>query len=161
MSQSIRTMNWREKVELSKLHLRLFSLQKPWIDIFAGTSPSSLQQHRVGQQTHRMWQQQYWGQHWHQHIPISRRRMRPPRTMRSTVSQSVGETERERGSLCTWAQKITKYLFTTGEIFGWRGSKQEEISATQATEHWHLRSTMSLTSLSGSPEVSPGASTVQ
>lgn len=64
---------------------------------FAWTSPFWLQQHRVGQQPHWTWQQQYWGQHWHQHIPISRRRRRPPRMMRSTVSQSVGKKEREKG----------------------------------------------------------------
>lgn len=60
---------------------------------FAWTSPFWLQQHRVGQQPHWTWQQQYWGQHWHQHIPTSRRRRRPPRMMRSTVSQSVGKKE--------------------------------------------------------------------
>lgn len=127
---------------------------------FAWTSPFWLQQHRVGQQPHWMWQQQYWGQHWHQHIPNSRRRRRPPRMIRSTVSQSVGKKEREKGL-------ILMYLAMWGHwasLYCWRClgvEKKKRGGDILATKHRHLRRTISLTSLSASPEVSSGASTVQ
>lgn len=78
--------------------------------------------------------------------------------MRSTVSQSVGKRERAKGL-------ILMYLAMVGysaPLHCWRClgvEKKRTGGGILATKH--LRRTISLTSLSASPEVSPGASTAQ